>query len=262
MSCIALCRYFALFQPDSASWHAMHYSIKLVGLLCLGHSTSCTLLAVLLVLLGCFEDHLRHWAWLLYLSSSAVAAKPTYKYLAQKKVFMNPLCAGFVFCITRSGVGAECICALEECSDILLKSIVLVRRNAGLTRVLIFAGLKFQMSMAEAEALGKSHTKLALQQLRAHLEEHPAALDGMLDRLREGGKKDEAQLVSRFVHGKYPGVPYTTVLDSEEVGEKSDGMWGWFLPAFMVCVGAVLFAAGVAGVMVVQHETEPGGRNL
>ncbi len=84
--CIGLCRYFALFQPDTASWHAMHYSIKLAGLLLLGNSTSCTALAVVLVLLGSFEDHLRHWAWLLYISSCAVTSKPTYKYLAQKKV--------------------------------------------------------------------------------------------------------------------------------------------------------------------------------
>jgi hypothetical protein len=64
----------------------MHYSIKLAGLALLAHGTSYTPLAVALVLLGCFEDNIRHWLWLLYLSSNAMTSKPTYMYLAQKKV--------------------------------------------------------------------------------------------------------------------------------------------------------------------------------
>lgn len=84
--CLGVCKYFAFFQPDSATWHVMHYSIKLAGLALLAHGTSCTPLAAVLVLLGCFEDNIRHWLWLLYLSSNAVTSKPTYKYLAQKKV--------------------------------------------------------------------------------------------------------------------------------------------------------------------------------
>lgn len=84
--CIAFCKYFVLFQTDTPSWHFMHYSIKLLALLLLGHSTSCAPVAAALVLLGCFEDHIRHWIWLLYLSGNAAIATPSYKYLAQKRV--------------------------------------------------------------------------------------------------------------------------------------------------------------------------------
>lgn len=108
--------------------------------------------------------------------------------------------------------------------------------------------------MAEAEALGKSHTKIALEKLRVHLEQHPAALDGVLDRLREGGKKDEAQLVSRFVQNTYPGVPYTVA-----GGEEGPEVRGWSA-AFTVLVGAVLVAAGAAAVSLAQSGAEP--RNL
>lgn len=110
--------------------------------------------------------------------------------------------------------------------------------------------------MAEAEALGKAHTKIALQQLRTHLEEHPAALDVMLDKFREGGKKDEAQLVSRFVSGKYPGVPYTVESDA---GEGADG--GGWSTLFTVFVGVVLaLAAGAVVIPMVQASQED--RNL
>jgi hypothetical protein len=84
--CVAVCRYFALFQVDTASWHAMHYSIKLLGLVLLGNGTSCVPLAVVLVLLGCFEEHIRHWLWMFYLTSNAITTKPTYKYLANGRV--------------------------------------------------------------------------------------------------------------------------------------------------------------------------------
>jgi uncharacterized membrane protein HdeD (DUF308 family) len=87
--CLGVCKYFAFFQADSATWHVMHYSIKLAGLALLAHGTSCTPLAAVLVLLGCFEDNIRHWLWLMYLSSNAMATKPTYKYLAQKKVRLS-----------------------------------------------------------------------------------------------------------------------------------------------------------------------------
>ena len=101
--------------------------------------------------------------------------------------------------------------------------------------------------MAEAEALGKAHTKLALEKLRLHLEDHPAALDGVLDRLREGGKKDEAQLVSRFVSGKYPGVPYTVE------GEEEAEVRGWST-VFSVCAAVVVVAVGAVLVSVVQQQ--------
>lgn len=111
------------------------------------------------------------------------------------------------------------------------------------------------MTMAEAEALGKTHTKIALQQLRTHLEEHPAALDMVLDKFREGGKKDEAQLVSRFVSGKYPGVPYTVESD---IGEGAEGN-GWST-LFMIFVGAVLVAVGAVAIPMVQASQKE--RNL
>jgi hypothetical protein len=83
---MAVCRYFALFQPDTASWHAMLYTLKAVGLALLYNGTSCTPLALVLVLLGSFEDEIRHWVWMFYLTSNAIATKPSYKYLAQKRV--------------------------------------------------------------------------------------------------------------------------------------------------------------------------------
>ena len=83
---VGVSRYFALFQSDSFSWSMMHKSIKLVGLVLLGYGTSSTVLAVVLVVLGVFDDHIRHWLWLMYLSSHAISNKPTYKYLSQGKV--------------------------------------------------------------------------------------------------------------------------------------------------------------------------------
>lgn len=110
-----------------------------------------------------------------------------------------------------------------------------------------------QMTMEEAEALSKSYTQKALAGLRDHLKEHPAQLELMVDRFREGGKKEEAQLVNRFANGKYPGVPYTVDgADGDgEAGKRRAG-WGsgwfggwWAGLAVVLSVGSLAVMAGV-----------------
>eukprot|EP00428_Durinskia_dybowskii_P079105 CAMPEP_0170361982 /NCGR_PEP_ID=MMETSP0117_2-20130122/4091_1 /TAXON_ID=400756 /ORGANISM="Durinskia baltica, Strain CSIRO CS-38" /LENGTH=334 /DNA_ID=CAMNT_0010616373 /DNA_START=735 /DNA_END=1739 /DNA_ORIENTATION=- len=190
--CMAVCRYFALFESDTSSWHVMRYSVKLSGLVLLANGTSCLPLAMVLVLLGSFEDHIHHWLWVSYLTSNSIVAKPTYKYISQKK-----------------------------------------------------------MSLAEAEELSRNYTKLALEGLRDHLKENPEQLDLVVDRFREGGKKDEAALVARFAGGNYPGVPYTVQAedDGDEVmkgGKGKGGVWSWLSGwvGVVVAVVAVLLAVG------------------
>eukprot|EP01032_Pedospumella_encystans_P008122 gene8122-9674_t len=193
--CIGFCKYFHLFQPDTASWHFMHYSIKLCALLLLGHSSSCVTLNVLFVLCGCVEDHLRHTMWMMYLTASAAVTKPSYKYLAQKR-----------------------------------------------------------MTLAETEELSKSTTAQALADLRQHLAENPSVANRLMDTLRESGKKDEAQLTSRFLEGDYPGVPYTVQKEDEEGGKR-----GWGLLALVV---VVLVAVVGFGVYVVNSQEGVGRQDL
>lgn len=104
------------------------------------------------------------------------------------------------------------------------------------------------MTMKEAEALSKSYTQKALAGLRDHLQEHPAQLERVMDRLREGGKKGEAQLVGRFADGKYPGVPYTVSEGDDEVEKRRGGAWfgaWWTALGWMLVMGALAVAAGV-----------------
>jgi hypothetical protein len=104
------------------------------------------------------------------------------------------------------------------------------------------------MSMAEAEELGRNYTKIALEGLRSHLNENPAQLDLVMDKFREGGKKEEAQLVGRFAQGTYLGVPYTV---PEEDHEGSKGSWlGGLLrgAAALVVLGGVLLGGAAVAV--------------
>lgn len=106
------------------------------------------------------------------------------------------------------------------------------------------------MSLAEAEELSRNYTKLALEGLRDHLKENPEQLDLVVDRFREGGKKDEAALVARFAGGNYPGVPYTVQAEDDgEVikgGKGKGGVWSWLSGwvGVVVAVVAVLLAVG------------------
>ena len=111
-----------------------------------------------------------------------------------------------------------------------------------------------QMTLAETEELSKSTTAQALADLRQHLAENPSVANRLMDTLRESGKKDEAQLTSRFLEGDYPGVPYTVQKEEEEGGKR-----GWGLLALMVLV--VVAVVGF-GVYVVTSQEGIGRQDL
>jgi hypothetical protein len=106
------------------------------------------------------------------------------------------------------------------------------------------------MTMAEAEQLGRNYTKIALEGLRNHLNENPEQLDLVMDKFREGGKKEEAQLVGRFAQGSYLGVPYT-VAEEDVEGSKSSWVGGLLraVGVLVVVVGVLLGGAVVAAKM-------------
>lgn len=112
-----------------------------------------------------------------------------------------------------------------------------------------------QMTLEETEVLSKSTTAQALADLRQHLAENPSVANRLMDTLRESGKKDEAQLTSRFLEGDYPGVPYT-VQKSEEEG-KSAG-WKYLLGVLVVAVGVMV----VGGVYVLNAQDNGGRQDL
>ena len=125
------------------------------------------------------------------------------------------------------------------------------------------------MTMAEVGALSKSHTQRALEGLRNHLAQNPGQMDLLVDKLRESGKKDEVHLISRFVKGRYPGVPYTVDAHSDGIANKNDDgmadddggsgggsisggvrevvsfLFGWVRFVVRVLIGGVVIGAGL-----------------
>lgn len=102
------------------------------------------------------------------------------------------------------------------------------------------------MTLSETETLSKSTTTKALSELRQHLAENPSVAHRLIDTLRESGKKDEAQLTSRFLDGNYPGVPYT--VQKNEAKEKGRGWW------VMLAATVVVVAVVVVGVFVLNAQ--------
>ena len=92
------------------------------------------------------------------------------------------------------------------------------------------------MTNEEVKQLSRTHTQRALEELGAHLSKNPEQLNLHMDRLREDGKKEEAQLLQRFAHGQYGGVPYTVRADEEEV--RNIAVY-WYI-ASVVVVGSVV----------------------
>jgi hypothetical protein len=109
------------------------------------------------------------------------------------------------------------------------------------------------MSMTEAEELGRNYTKIALEGLRSHLKENPAQLDLVMDKFREGGKKEEAQLVGRFAQGTYLGVPYT-VAEEDMEGSKDSWMSGLLRAAAVLVAMVGVLLGGVAVLAKSQSE--------
>ncbi|KAJ1403936.1 hypothetical protein B484DRAFT_404935 [Ochromonadaceae sp. CCMP2298] len=177
-SCIAICRYFDLFQPDTKSWYIMYYSIKIAGLVLLSQSSSSSTLAVLLVLYGVFAEELHHYMWITYMVCNVAIKSPTYKFLGRRK-----------------------------------------------------------LTAVEVGVISKNHTDKSLRELRAYMQQNGQEMDLLLDKFHESGEKDtQSKLMSRFVGGSYPGVPYTV---EAEGGEQVGWTWRSFL--FVVVVFLVCF---------------------
>jgi len=110
------------------------------------------------------------------------------------------------------------------------------------------------MTLAETEELSKSTTAQALADLRQHLAENPTVANRLMDTLRESGKRDEAQLTSRFLEGDYPGVPYTV---QKEGGEEKKG---WSMLVVLMVVVAVAVVGG--GLYVFTSQEGVGRQDL
>lgn len=108
------------------------------------------------------------------------------------------------------------------------------------------------MTLAETEELSRSTTQKALHDLRQHLAEHPSVANRFMDGLREAGKKDEAQLTSRFLDGDYPGVPYTVEKKETALGawQTLGGVWSSGI--------AVVVALAVGGGLLVYASSQEG----
>ncbi|RYH13760.1 hypothetical protein EON65_34900 [archaeon] len=78
--------------------------------------------------------------------------------------------------------------------------------------------------------------------MRQHLQENKKELYNVTDKLTEGDKKDTAQLLQRFAHGYYGGVP-----SSQEEGEEKERGRFWVvlgrIVGLMVVVGMLYFLA-------------------
>lgn len=73
-----------------------------------------------------------------------------------------------------------------------------------------------KMTMSEFEEQGKLHTDRALLDLKRFLLENPKEADKYFDRLREGGKHDQAKMMQRFLNESYPGRPYTSSNEDDD----------------------------------------------
>lgn len=88
---LGISRYWNLFQPDSTSWHLMHYSIKGCGLTLLYFGTSWRFLRFILLGTGLFYDHLIYLSWYSYLFITARLQTPTYRYIGKK------VCCNYIY---------------------------------------------------------------------------------------------------------------------------------------------------------------------
>jgi hypothetical protein len=100
-----------------------------------------------------------------------------------------------------------------------------------------------QLTAVEVGVISKNHTDKSLRELRAYMQQHGQEMDLLLDKFYESGEKDaQSKLMSRFVGGSYPGVPYTV---EAEGGEQVGWTWRTFL--FVVVVFLVCFSAASLG---------------
>lgn len=98
---------FDLFKVDTNSWHCLHYSVKLVGLVLLAHCTSSNELAVVLTVLGLFPEHISHYCWTLYLMAVTFNQTPSYKHLSGGRVSL-------FYCIICL-LMMEVLCDVDDC---------------------------------------------------------------------------------------------------------------------------------------------------
>eukprot|EP01038_Epipyxis_sp_PR26KG_P005094 gene5094-7102_t len=85
VACVFILKwFFTLFERESRSWHVMHWSLKIIGLLFLSNGTSSKDLSILLVTFGIFPDYILHMIRLFYMIMISYLKKPTYKYIGKK----------------------------------------------------------------------------------------------------------------------------------------------------------------------------------
>jgi hypothetical protein len=75
------------------------------------------------------------------------------------------------------------------------------------------------ISTAELDRRTKSTTERELKKLQIALRKNPLLLHRTNDKLFEGNKNREIDLLNRFVSGNYPGLPYT---GKDEVDDDED----------------------------------------
>jgi hypothetical protein len=111
-----------------------------------------------------------------------------------------------------------------------------------------------QMSMEQVSEVSKAHTEKELEKLRQHLARNPGELDLLVDKMREDGKTERSDLISRFATGRYPGVPYTMGADGEGLPGTSGGKMSVFVMVMYAVLAVLLLVAVlIPGVYLYEH---------
>jgi hypothetical protein len=79
---------FGLFRPGSSSKEVLRYSLKLIAILMLSHSSSSQEIAVLFMACIVFNEDLQYYLWSIYLRTQAIASNPP-KYYTGRQISMT-----------------------------------------------------------------------------------------------------------------------------------------------------------------------------